>query len=50
MTMLKGYSVVGIARPLGTLLAMAAVLFPISLGLFVAAIRKGRREGTLIQY
>lgn len=50
LTMLKGYSIVMIAKPLVTLIAIAAIFLPASLGLFAAAIRKGRREGTLMQY
>jgi ABC-2 type transport system permease protein len=50
MTMLQGYSVVTIAKPLVTLLGIVAIFLPISLGLFTAAVRKGRREGTLTQY
>lgn len=50
MAMLKGYSVVMIAKPLATLFGIAAVLLPASLALFAAAVRKGRKEGTLMQY
>jgi ABC-2 type transport system permease protein len=50
MTMLQGYSVVTIAKPLATLLGIVAIFLPASLGLFAAAVRKGRREGTLTQY
>lgn len=50
MTMLKGYSIVTIARPLATLLVIAALFLPASLALFAVAVRKGRREGTLMQY
>jgi ABC-2 type transport system permease protein len=50
MTMLKGSSLVMVAKPLGMLTAMAAVLLPGSIALFAAAIRKGRREGTLMEY
>ncbi|HEX4310706.1 MAG TPA: ABC transporter permease [Acidobacteriaceae bacterium] len=49
-TMLKGAGVLSIARPMETLLAMAVVLLPASAFLFTAAVRKGRREGTLMQY
>ena len=49
-TMLKGASVVSVAQPLETLLVMAVVLLPASALLFTAAVRKGRREGTLMQY
>lgn len=50
MTMLKGYSLVLVAKPLATLVGIAVILLPASLGLFTAAVRKGRREGTLMQY
>jgi ABC-2 type transport system permease protein len=50
MTMLQGYSVVTIAKPLATLLGIVAIFLPASLGLFAAAVRKGRKEGTLTQY
>jgi ABC-2 type transport system permease protein len=50
MTMLQGYSVVTIGKPLATLLGIVAIFLPASLGLFAAAVRKGRREGTLMQY
>jgi ABC-2 type transport system permease protein len=50
LTMLKGYSVIMVAKPLGSLAAIAAVLLPASVALFAAAVRKGRKEGTLMQY
>jgi hypothetical protein len=33
-----------------TLLAIAVILSPVSAALFTAAVRKGRKEGTLVQY
>jgi ABC-2 type transport system permease protein len=50
MTMLKGDSVFMVAKPLGTLVIMAALLFPASVVAFSAAVQKGRKEGTLMQY
>jgi ABC-2 type transport system permease protein len=50
LTMLKGYSLVMVAKPLVTLTVIAAVLLPASLALFAATIRKGRKEGTLMEY
>lgn len=50
LTMLQGATVRSVARPLVTLLVMAVVLVPASLGIFTAAIHKGRKEGTLMQY
>lgn len=49
-TMLRGASLVQVARPMETLLAMAVILLPASAALFTAAVRKGRKEGTLMQY
>jgi ABC-2 type transport system permease protein len=50
LTMLKGYSIGMVANPVEILLAMTAVLLPASLIIFAAAVRKGRREGTLLEY
>jgi ABC-2 type transport system permease protein len=50
LTMLGGHSVQMVAKPLLVLAAMAALLLPASVGLFAAAVRKGRKEGTLMQY
>lgn len=50
MTMLKGYSVMMVAKPACTLAAIAAILLPSSVILFAALVRKGRKEGTLIEY
>lgn len=49
-TMLKGASLASVAQPLETLVVMAVILLPTSAFLFTAAVRKGRREGTLMQY
>jgi ABC-2 type transport system permease protein len=49
-TMLGGANIVMVARPLATLLAIAVILSPVSAALFTAAVRKGRKEGTLVQY
>ncbi len=49
-TMLKGASLVSVARPLETLLGMAVILLPASAAVFTATVRRGRREGTLTQY
>jgi ABC-2 type transport system permease protein len=50
MTMLNGSSIQGVSGPLLVLVLMAGILLPVSLALFTAAVRKGRREGTLMQY
>lgn len=50
MTMLKGASLAAVAKPVTTLTIMAIVLLPVSAAIFAAAVRKGRREGTLAQY
>ncbi len=49
-TMLNGASLASVARPLETLVAIAIILLPASAALFTAAVRKGRKEGTLTQY
>jgi ABC-2 type transport system permease protein len=49
-TMLKGASLVSVARPIEVLLGMAVFLLPASAAVFAATVRKGRREGTLAQY
>jgi ABC-2 type transport system permease protein len=50
MTMLKGYSLEMIAHPLLVLALMAVILLPASLLIFATTVRKGRIEGTLMQY
>jgi ABC-2 type transport system permease protein len=50
LTMLKGYSLEMVAHPLLILALMAALLLPASLVLFAATVRKGRIEGTLMEY
>jgi ABC-2 type transport system permease protein len=50
LTMLKGYSVVLVAKPVATLVAIVVILLPASIALFAAAVRNGRKEGTLMQY
>jgi ABC-2 type transport system permease protein len=50
LTMLRGGSIMSIARPMWTLAVMAVILLPASVAIFAAAVRKGRREGTLAQY
>jgi ABC-2 type transport system permease protein len=50
MTMLKGYSLQMIAHPLLVLALMALILLPASLAIFAAMVRKGRIEGTLMEY
>lgn len=49
-TMLRGASLVSVARPVETLLVMAAILLPAAAAVFTATVRRGRREGTLAQY
>jgi ABC-2 type transport system permease protein len=49
-TILQGDSVFMVAKPLLTLAAIAAILLPLSVALFAAVVRKGQREGTLMQY
>ncbi|HSZ78020.1 MAG TPA: ABC transporter permease [Chthoniobacterales bacterium] len=50
LTILQGYSVEKVAHPLLVLALMAAILLPGSLAIFAAMVRKGRVEGTLMQY
>jgi ABC-2 type transport system permease protein len=50
LTMLKGQSIEMVARPVAILVAIAAVLLPAGLALFAAAVRQGRKEGTLMHY
>src|SRR6202034_2039183 len=48
LTMLRGASFSAIARPMLTLVVMAAILLPASVAIFAEAVRKGRKEGTLM--
>jgi ABC-2 type transport system permease protein len=50
LTILKGYSLDLVAQPLLILALMAVILLPASLAVFAATVRKGRIEGTLMQY
>lgn len=50
LTMLKGYSLAMVARPVTMLTAIATILLPVSLMVFAGTIRKGRKEGTLMEY
>lgn len=50
LTMLKGAPFVAVKQPTITLALMAAILLPASVAVFSGAVRKGRREGTLMQY
>ena len=50
LTILKDYSVAMISGQTLILGVMAAVLLPLSLGIFAVMVRKGRIEGTLTQY
>lgn len=50
LTMLQGYSIAGVGKSLTVLAAIAIVLVPASLAIFTAAVRNGRREGSLMVY
>jgi ABC-2 type transport system permease protein len=50
LTMLKGGTIAAAAKPITVLAGMAILLLPASVAIFTAAVRKGRREGTLAQY
>jgi ABC-2 type transport system permease protein len=50
LTMLQGRSLMMVAKPVATLVVIAAVLLPASVALFTSAVQNGRKEGTLMQY
>jgi ABC-2 type transport system permease protein len=50
LTMLRGYSLAMVAKPVSILAAMTAILFPASILLFAVAVRTARKEGTLNEY
>jgi ABC-2 type transport system permease protein len=50
LTILRGGSIASVAQPMITLTVMALILLPTSAAIFAAAVRKGRKEGTLMQY
>jgi ABC-2 type transport system permease protein len=50
LTMLRGFSVEEVSEPLLILGLMSAILLPVSLVVFATLVRKGRRDGTLMQY
>jgi ABC-2 type transport system permease protein len=50
LTMLRGFSVEKVAEPLLILGVMAAILLPASVVLFATVVRRGRKDGTLMQY
>jgi hypothetical protein len=50
MTMLKGVPFSTVRQPTMILAGMAAILLPASVAIFAGAVRKGRKEGTLMQY
>lgn len=50
LTMLKGVSFATVRQPTMILALMAAILLPTSVAIFAGTVRKGRKEGTLMQY
>ncbi|WP_158750019.1 ABC transporter permease [Acidobacterium sp. S8] len=50
LTILRGDSIASVARPIMTLTVLAVILLPASAAIFAAAVRNGRKEGTLMQY
>jgi hypothetical protein len=48
--MLKGYTISMVSGAVVNLSVMVCILLPGSLLLFVLMVRKGRKEGTLMQY
>lgn len=50
LTLLKGHSLAMVAESIWFLAFTGAVLFPVGLALFSWSVRKGRKDGTLMQY
>ena len=50
LSMLEGYSIATLWRPLTALAVMAGTMLPLGLWLFSYAVDHARREGTLMQY
>lgn len=50
LTLLEGHSLSEVAEPVMVLAIMGAILLPASLKAFSFAVRRGRRDGTLMQY
>jgi ABC-2 type transport system permease protein len=50
LSVLRGYTVSMLWKPLSILAAMAVVLLPLSVWSFTGAVEKGRRDGTLMHY
>jgi len=50
LTLLEGHSLAAVSGPVTVLGVMGTVLLPVSLAAFSLAVRKGRRDGTLMQY
>src|SRR6185295_19552891 len=48
--LIEGHGLAEVTRPLFTLLAFLVVLLPFSLWVFGRAVRRAKREGSLIQY
>jgi ABC-2 type transport system permease protein len=48
--LLEGHNLSQVTQPLITLLIFLTVLLPFSLWVFARAVRKAKREGSLIQY
>jgi ABC-2 type transport system permease protein len=48
--LIEGQSLTQVAEPLITLLVYLAVMLPFSLWIFARAVRRAKREGTLVQY
>jgi ABC-2 type transport system permease protein len=49
-TMLQGRSIAAVSSPIVTLILIAVILLPASIAIFVATVRNGRKEGTLMVY
>ena len=48
--LIEGHGLAEVTQPLFTLLIFLAVLLPFSLWVFGRAVRRAKREGSLIQY
>jgi ABC-2 type transport system permease protein len=48
--LIEGHGLAEVAQPLFTLLGFLVVLLPFSLWVFGRAVRRAKREGSLIQY
>ena len=50
LTIIKGYSLSQVAHPVIVLGLMALILFPLSMKVFLMAVKQAKKDGTLVQY